>query len=237
MSANLPIKQLFAATASILAAACTEPAPSSATAASPDPFLVEAIVEIRAVHCAVADTELAAQGLVPDGIATVRAFCALSAEEMLAELEARVARSEAVSATFTYTCAGGWVSGIPSQADLGLSSTTCTWHDPNPVACKQERGVACLWGCNNVDPVLGWHTKSYASRTAAETDLRAKGYRWLSTAGDFSREIGYGYRYQVHLLSGTTWHSEGPEPSPAFSWSAYVGGWWPSLVQQWHTTC
>ncbi len=35
----------------------------------------------------------------------------------------------------------GYNVGIPNYGDLGLNSSTCTWHDPNP-DCKVKGTVA-----------------------------------------------------------------------------------------------
>jgi hypothetical protein len=135
-----------------------------------------------------------------------------------------------------------YLSGIPHYSAFGLTAQSCTWHDDpaSPKECQAEKGISCLWGCNNSDPVLGWHEKTFASRSDLEAEILPRGYekQWrYPYGGSYSRKIGYGYRYQVHFQNDNTWHCEGPEPDPRFYWRAFLGGWWPVAISQWHDHC
>lgn len=221
--------------------------------------LKEIVKDIEEIHCKMTDEELRNQKLTEEDIRRVREFCSLPTEEKERNLEKEFRKikelrgkkcdkeGKVLNYNNTYTCYwDGFNYGIPNYADLGLSSSTCSWHDAEPTACKVEGGVACLWGCTNVDSVLGWHTKWFESRTALENEILPKGYVRLSDAygGDYGRSISYGYRWQVHATADVdpntgrgTWHNEGPEPDPAFNWYAYLRGWWPVEVSVWHDTC
>lgn len=196
------------------------------------------------------DEELLSQKLTDEDIKKVRKFCSLSTEEKfnilekefrkLRERKSAVKEGKIVNPNGTYTCISDGINwGIPNYADLGLSASTCSWHDSQPADCKIEGKIACLWGCTNPDPVLGWHTKYFASITALENEIFPKGYHKVSDnyGGDYARTLSYGYRYQVHSIGGGYWHSEGPEPDVEFNWYAYLRGWWPVEVSWWHYTC
>lgn len=209
--------------------------------------------QIRSIECLKPDSTLVEEGLDEATIAKARAFCALPIDEMIAEVAARFhvldSAEDGVGQTTqqVYSCYyNGANFDIPTYADLGLTDATCVWHDPNP-GCKVQGLVACLWGCSNNDPVLGWHTKWYASRSALEADIFPKGYATVSSGvfgegGGYRRTLPRGYSYQVHSQSIDAngqgyWHCEGPEPDTRFSWYAWYGGWYPSEVQSWHAAC
>jgi len=207
--------------------------------------------EIEDVHCKTAEEDLInKEKLNKDDLKKVKAFCGLSRrekEEFLTvkfnELEGKKNSKEGriVARSNSYACFYG-VSlnyGIPNYADIGLSSSSCNWHDSAPFSCKNEGGVACLWGCTNNDPNLGWHKKWFASTADLEREVYSKGYAKLSTeyGGDYSRAIGYGYRWQVFSDGGGWWHSEGPEPNSAFNWYAFLRDWWPLETRIWHGSC
>jgi len=210
----------------------------------------EIVKDIEEKHCKMTDEELLNQQLTEEDVTKVREFCSLPTDEKVKILEKEFSKikehqcskdkeGKIVGYNNTYTCVyDGINTGIPNYADLGLSSSTCSWHDPNP-DCKIEGKVACLWGCTNVDPVLGWHTKWFSSTSALENEIFPKGYYKVSSnyGGDYRRWVGYGYSYQVHSIGGGYWHSEGPEPSPDFNWYAYLRGWWPVEVSTWHYNC
>lgn len=210
----------------------------------------ETVDQIQKVECWKTDSALKAEGINNESIIMVRGFCALSTDQMTAEISARFMKASGVESGIgkttqqVYTCSyDGANFDIPTYADLGLTDATCIWHDPNP-GCRIQGLVACLWGCNNNDPVLGWHTKWYASRSAVEADLFPKGYAAVNdyAGGSYRRGLERGYSYQVYAEKVDEngqgiWHCEGPEPDPRFSWYAYLGGWWPSEVQSWHQSC
>lgn len=197
------------------------------------------------------DEELLNQKLTEDDINKVREFCSLSTEEKEKILDkefskikekecAKDKEGKVLGYTNTYTCVYDGINwGIPNYADLGESSGSCTWHDPEPIDCKIEGKIACLWGCTNPDSVLGWHTKWFASTTDLENEILPKGYHKVSDnyGGDYRRWLDYGYSRQVHSIGGGWWHNEGPEASPEFNWYAYLRGWWPVEVSHWHYNC
>ena len=197
---------------------------------------------IRRVECQKTDSDLVKEGLSSEVIAKVRAFCAMSSDEISDELALRFRNNENSPHGSgkiyqpVYSCGWGYYVNIPNYSDLGLSWSTCTWLDPNP-SCKVEGAVACLWGCTNMDPVLGWRTKNYATISDLERDLFSKGYT-SGWGGGYRRSIGYGYSYNVNYSSNSgIASSEGPEPDTNFNWHAYYGGWWPSTVLSWHESC
>lgn len=208
----------------------------------------EVAKEIEEVHCKTTEDDLInKEKLTQDDIKKVRDFCNLSADEKEKILtddfrkskeKSGNNKSKIASRQNSYSC---WYAltynwGIPNYADLGLSSSSCSWHDAQSLACKNEGAVACLWGCNNIDPLLGWHEKYFTSITALENEILPKAYVKINDyeGGSYGRAIGYGYRWQVHSIGGGRWHSEGPEPNPAFNWYAYLRGWWWLEVYDWH---
>jgi len=230
-----------------------------------DDFVKATVKEIECKHCRTSDAELRSQGLTLEDIKKVRAFCALSTEEktekikeviraarkQVAECRKKQCKGSITGYTNSYDCYfSGENTGIPNYADLGLSYSTCSWHDPTPNSCKVEGAVACLWGCTNVDPVLGWSsdTKLFTSRSALEASIWPLGYHYTTIPGlegTYSRWLSYGYRYEIQsagtvVINGRTYykfHSEGPEPSPEFNWYASLRGWWPTEVYVWHDNC
>lgn len=207
------------------------------------------VAQIESAECPKLDDVLRAEKLTDQDIARVRDFCQKSTEEKLDYftdvLEGRKPNNSDRVGTLTqalsfYSCGG---MDIPDQWSTTL---TCDWHDAptSPVDCSIQGKVACLWGCNNIDPMLGWHTKFFNSRADLENEISPKGYYYIGSfeGGDYSRQLDYGFRFQVHGMGVDsngkgTWHNEGPEPSPAFSWFAFVRGWWPSNVRDWHSKC
>ncbi len=105
--------------------------------------------------------------------------------------------------------------------------------------------MACLWGCTNPDPVLGWHIKEFSNVSELENEIILKSYHKVADyyGGDYRRWLDYGYSYQVHYWGDfdndgkPEYHSEGPEPSPEFNWYAFLRGWWPEEVYVWHDNC
>ncbi len=208
----------------------------------------ETVAQIQSVQCRKTDAVLRSEGLHEDQLGLVRDFCRQTLRQMAIALTDRFEESRrraelAKTSESFYACTyEGYNTGIPSYSDLGLSSGTCSWHDPNP---ECQVFYACLWGCNNVDPSLGWHIKWYTSRSALEADIFPKGYSYVSGTGEgggYRRTLPNGYSYQVHSLTIDAngmgnWHNEGPEPDPRFNWSGYLGGWWPYEVKAWHDHC
>ena len=209
------------------------------------------------LHCKMTEKELLDQKLTKEDIKEVREFCSLPTEEKERRLEKEFKKikdktckdkeSKIVGYNNSYTCVYDGINfGIPNYADLGLSSGTCSWHDDTPTNCKVEGRIACLWGCTNQDPELGWHTKWFASVTDLENEIFPKDYHRVSSnyGGSYRRWVDYGYSYQVHATADVdpntgrgTWHNEGPEPSSEFNWYAYLRGWWPVEVSTWHYNC
>lgn len=215
--------------------------------------LAEAMTKDLRSKCYVSEKELLAEGLTKEDIKKVRKFCNLPKEELKNIIKERLKRlktkmgdkSIITGCSNSYSCwtwYGGYNWGIPNYEDLGLTSSTCSWHDPNPL-CKVEAKIACLWGCTNSDPVLGWHTKQFPSQSALENEIYAKGYHQTASyipgyQNDYTRGISYGYRYEVAWSPSTkTAHSEGPEPNPEANWYGFLHGFWPEEVYDWHNQC
>lgn len=212
----------------------------------------EMVDEIESVHCNRIETAAIEQKLSPQLTQKVRDFCRLSHDEKVKFLKTSFIANGDKKSTLTgishsYYCTyrGGYNTNIPNYADMGLTASKCSWHDSSPVACKNERGVACLWGCTNTDSVLGWHTKYFASRTALEKEIGPKGYHRIGDnyGGDYRRWLSYGYSYQVNPLSADsngkgTWHGEGPESNPEFpNWHAIINAWYLPEIKDWHDSC
>jgi len=219
--------------------------------------MTDAMVDDLKGKCDMTDEKIAAEGLNKQEIRKVRKFCSLSKNEMKKAIKGKLKRinwgnrgSVVLGYTNSYSCwtwYGGYNWGIPNYGDLGLSSSTCIWHDDNP-SCKVEGSVACLWGCTNKDPNLGWHEKNFANQSALETEIYNKGYH--RTAGyaagqlgdyadaDYTRGISYGYRYQVNWYKTIKKaHSEGPEANPESNWYGFIHDYWPEEVFDWHLNC
>lgn len=209
--------------------------------------------EIETIHCKISDEELKAQQLKPENIRFVHEFCSKPRKEKLQIIKQRIANvtsqklnSRFIEYTGSYSC---WADGInyniPTYQDLGLSSGSCSWHDTSPQMCRIQAAVACLWGCTNIDPVLGWHTKYFSSRTTLENAVISKGYQRITDPAygqGYRRTLPRGYSYELSGQSvnaqGTgTWHNEGPEPDPRFNWYAFSNLWWPVEVFNWHMAC
>jgi hypothetical protein len=222
--------------------------------------MITAMVNGLRKNCQMTDDEIAEEGLNKQETKKVREFCSLSKKQMGKVLKERIERvknwrnNESVILGYTnsYSCwtwYGGYNSGIPNYRDLGLSSGSCSWHDSTPYSCKVEGYIACLWGCTNIDPILGWHVKYFASQSALESEIYGKGYHrtagyaagqfWQDYAdADYTRGINYGYRYQVTWNNSTKMaHSEGPEPNGEANWYGFIHGFWPEEVFEWHYQC
>lgn len=213
--------------------------------------LEKLVSEIETIHCKMSDEELEKLKLTPSNIQKKHEFCNLSSEQKLDVLvnefqkvdQLQNNKSVISGYTNSYTCFwDGLNLGIPTYQDMGLSSSSCSWTDPNPT-CKNQGGVACLWGCTNKDPVLGWKTKSFSSKAALEAAILPKGYFQANTAWysglSYTRQLPYGHRYEVQGPSSGigTFTSEGPEPNPSFNWYAFTNLWYPSEVFAWHWSC
>ncbi len=220
------------------------------------------ITDIRE-KCKMTDEEIIKEGLTQMDLKKVRDFCGLSDKEMKKVLRERIEGIEKKKKTggdndvgvLSYGC---WYNGyntVPSYGDLELSSATCSWHDyDKPYSCKVERGVACLWGCTNNDPNLGWHKTQFSNQSALENYIYSRGYHrtagyavgryWQEYAdADYTRAISSGYRHQVSMTklsdgSGRVEaHTEGPEPNPEMNWYGLIMGFWPNEVEFWHNQC
>lgn len=211
----------------------------------------ELVSEIEQYHCNIPDSKLIELKLTQANIVKKHEFCNLSKQEKTSvlanEFDAleQANRKNGVISGFSnsYSCYySGLNTGIPTYQDLGLSSTSCTWTDPNP-SCKNQGGVACMWGCTNKDPVLGWKTKSFTSKSALESVIKPKGYLQANTGYysglSYTRQLPHGYRYEVQgPNSGSgSFASEGPEPDPGFNWYAFTNGWYPFEAGIWHLSC
>lgn len=209
------------------------------------------VVEIEEVHCLVGDEELLNLKLTPDNIKKKKEFCSLSSAEKkqilineFQKLDNSGVKQGIISGyQNSYSCYfDGLNTGIPTYADLGLSSSSCSWTDPSPV-CKSQGGVACMWGCTNKDPKLTWKTKTFASKAALENEIKPKGYYQANTGYysglSYTRQLPYGYRYEVQGPSSGSgsFASEGPEPDPGFNWYAFTNGWYPVEAGLWHLAC
>lgn len=213
-------------------------------------FLDAFVMRIEAVECEKLDHELYAEGLNEKDIERVRGFCRTERHAKLGHFRQLFERLErlptipdkgtVVSEDNSYTCYWqGFNYGIPNYADLGVSSSSCTWHDSN-ASCQVEGSIGCLWGCTNSDPSLGWHTKWFASRAALETAI-FPAYR-RNSLGTYTRAISHGYRWEVQAQGVDSngrgnWHSEGPEPNYEFTWYAFLRDWWPAEAIWWHARC
>ncbi|RSN76140.1 hypothetical protein [Candidatus Methanodesulfokora washburnensis] len=122
-----------------------------------------------------------------------------------------------------------------------------------PASCCTPGSVYCLWGCENPDPLLGFGSapgeeRRFNSVNEFRTYVTSKGY-YESVFSypergiyDFTRDIGYGYRYEAWLdaRSGRPPYigrSEGPEPNPDPNWYGYLNGFWPTYSLAWHQSC
>uniref|UniRef100_UPI002610B06D hypothetical protein n=1 Tax=Thermococcus sp. TaxID=35749 RepID=UPI002610B06D len=148
----------------------------------------------------------------------------------------------------TYSCRDGTVYawGIPTKEKLGVSY--CSWRKSgSPSSCSREKGVACLWGCTNVDPKLGWsgNYKYFPDLDSFVKEVTSRGYHKTDRYAaygiygrDFTREIGYGYRYEARYSPKTRMgYVEGPEPNPEKNWYGFLHNFWPTLVKRWHDNC
>jgi len=210
-------------------------------------FIDAVVEEIENIHCNITDEEILAQGLTMEKVQQAREFCKLSTDEKkslfkneLTQVQENAKDSQITGFSNSYSCNYGGTrnTGIPTYGDLGLNNWNCVWHDPNPV-CRVQGGVACLWGCTNADPSLGWHTKRFSSTSALENEIFPRGYHRVNdyAGGSYRRWLSYGYSYQVHYASNGYWHSEGPEPSAEFSWYAFLNGWYFPEARDWHQAC
>lgn len=215
-------------------------------------YKIDSLVnEIENIHCKMADKQMKALKLSAGDIERARDFCAKPTNEKVSFLAAEFSKikqsgglqSRIVGYENSYSCYySGLNTGIPTYQDLGLSSSSCTWHDPNP-SCRIQGSVACLWGCTRIDAALGWHTKYFSSKTALENAIKPKGYFQANTGYysglSYARQLPYGYRYEVQGPSSGvgSFHSEGPEPDPSFNWYAFLRGWYPAEVGVWHIAC
>lgn len=225
----------------------------------PSKETIRAMAKDLEEKCDVTDRELKAEGLNNRQMKKVRKFCALplkAKEKILEEKFDKLKRKKSCSGEIvgrnnSYSCwtwYGGYNTGIPNYADLGLTSSECGWHDNSPTECSEEGEVACLWGCTNVDPELGWssHEKVFSSQTALENEIFSQGYHQTADyacgdplepcPNDYTRGIDYGYRYQVNW-DGDKAHVEGPEPNPESNWYGFVNDFWPEEVTVWHSDC
>jgi hypothetical protein len=210
--------------------------------ASVNPTAREIVKDVKTKLCLMTDAEILSTGLISADVRKAREFCLKSDQELL-DYFTQMLVMLPPGTQAAYSCGGK--TGIPNYSNLSLSSSSCSWHDPNPFLCKVEGGIACLWGCTNNDPLLGWHTKSFTSTTALQNAIISKGYHLVpgQYGGSYRRGLQYGYSYQVHQISGNmstgngTWHSEGPEPDTEPNWPGILGGWYPNNAQSWHNTC
>ncbi len=161
--------------------------------------------EVEDYQCKLGDKQLIEQKLNSDDIKRFREFCYLSTTEKIKDLEARfkkISESKVLESKFiaydnSYSCTfEGYNWGIPTYQDLGLNFYSCGWHDSGGFGspCRSQAGIACLWGCTNVDPALSWgfHTRYYSSKTALENDILRRGYQaWWAPMG-----TGYGAGYR-----------------------------------------
>ena len=115
-----------------------------------------------------------------------------------------------------------------------------------PIDCCIPGRVECLWGCENADPVLGFGPEGRYFATVDEFReyVEARGYKESIFSYpergiyDFTRDIGYGYRYEAWYNNRThIRYSEGLEPNPDPNWYGFVNGFWPWYVYHWHNSC
>ena len=209
------------------------------------------VTEIERFHCIISDEELIELKLTEANIKKKHEFCNLSTKEKVAVLANefssfdRLGENSSIISGYSnsYSCYySGLNAGIPTYQDLGLTSSSCSWTDPNPV-CKVQGSVACMWGCTNKDPSLSWKTKYFSSKIALENEIKSKGYFQANTGYysgiSYTRQLPYGYRYEVQGASSGTgnFNSEGPEPDPGFNWYAFTNGWYPVEAGIWHLSC
>jgi len=213
--------------------------------------LSDSMVDDLRSKCSMTDDQIVAQGVKSEDIKKVRDFCKLTKKEMVKQIGDKLKRindknlkSVFLGYTNSYLCYYIGLNTVPNYADLGLTSSTCSWHDSSPSSCKKEASVACLWGCTNNDPKLGWHTRTYTNQKVFESDIYNKGYHKVSgyacyyMADDYERTLSYGYRYEVTWNNKTRQaHVEGPEPDPESNWYGVINGFWPAEVLVWHKAC
>ncbi|MBO8174264.1 MAG: hypothetical protein H0Z18_03285 [Thermococcus sp.] len=216
--------------------------------------------------CKMSDEEMLKEGLTKEEIKKVKIFCSLPKErkeEIILNklITAKVERKKIcslnkfttgyinpMSSSGTYSCRYRliYATGIPTHSKLG--AIPCSWNKPgSSSSCKVEKGVACLWGCTNVDPKLGWSSnyKYFPNLESFKQEVTSKGYHktaryaaYGAYGRDFTRGIGYGYRYEARYGPSTHMgYVEGPEPNPEANWYGYIHNFWPTLVYIWHERC
>lgn|GEM_PF-2982539 len=227
----------------------------------------EILKEFDGELCTMSDEEMLREGLTKEDIKKARAFCRLPDAAKLKIIRNRLilsvyltnARCSALKQTEmrpvitassggTYSCRDGLVYawGIPTKEKLGISH--CSWSKPgSPSSCSKEKGVACLWGCTNVDPKLGWSSnyKYFPDLDSFVREVTSRGYHKTDKYAaygiygrDFTRGIGYGYRYEARYSPKTRrGYVEGPEPNPEKNWYGFLHNFWPTLVKRWHDKC
>jgi hypothetical protein len=215
-----------------------------------DPLSNSMVDDLRS-KCSMTDDQILSQGVKPADLIKVRDFCKLTKTEMIKIIGDRLKKANDknlkpvfLGYTNSYLCYYLGLNTVPSYSNLGLTSSTCSWHDSSPSSCKVESKVACLWGCTNNDPKLGWHTSKFNNKMQFENYIYSKGYHKVSgyacyyMADDYERALSYGYRYEVTWTNSTrTAHVEGPEPDPEANWYGSINGFWPEEVFVWHKTC
>ncbi|AGT34175.1 hypothetical protein OCC_13385 [Thermococcus litoralis DSM 5473] len=217
--------------------------------------------------CKMSDEEMLKDGLTKEEIKKVKIFCSLPKERkkeiilnklITAEIERKricllskfiTSQVSPMSSSGTYSCDYQLprrvihATGIPTHSKLG--AIPCSWTDPTPQLCKEEGEIACLWGCTNADPKLGWKKRAFNTLNDFVEEVTSKGYHktakyaaYGSYGYDYTRGIGYGYRYESWWNKNTKMgYSEGPEPNPEANWYGFSHGFWPELTFLWHDTC
>lgn len=209
----------------------------------------EIIDDIESNHCPVSKKIIEMEKLTPEMIKKAKEFCSLSRNQKTKLIKEKIEKAQnpifAIASNSNFYSCGNYTN-IPTYARVGVTSSSCSWTDTSHSAnCRVQNStnsISCLWGCTNKDPVLSWTSKYFPSVAAAEANIKPKGY--VLSYGynrSYSRNIGYGYRYEVqgppNAPAGGTWTNEGPEPEPNFNFPGYQGGWWPNAVANWHAQC
>ncbi len=223
--------------------------------------------------CKMTEEELCASGLTGDDIKRAKEFCSLPRNEKRKILISELKKAEDYSKScreldisqitpYQQYCSlnsGKCAGGISFYNCGGASAVSCPRVFVSfcrivqmSFSCCTPGAIGCLWGCENMDPLLGFGSapgeeRNFNSVNEFRAYVESKGY-YESVFSypergiyDFTRDIGYGYRYEAWLDARTgppyKGRSEGPEPNPDPNWYGFLHGFWPTYSYTWHDNC